>query len=73
MTKPINSTDYNDFRVDELWFGYQSYDKENNPLIRSHHLEDCIYWTERYLASKEDGEWSSSNRVLNDGVVGGKL
>ena len=52
--------------------GYQSYDSDRNPLILANSQNDCIYWSDRFLAAKQDG-WGSNASVLNDGKVGGKL
>ena len=77
MTKqhatPIQSLSYKFFDIKEFFFGFQSYDKEGEPLILSHSLNDCYYWSDRYLKAKQDGGWSDEARVVNDGKVGGKL
>ena len=69
--KPIHTEEREHYTINQYWFGYQSFDKDNNPLIRSASLEDCDYWTDQYLKAQQEG-WSES-RVVNDGKVGGKL
>ena len=68
---PISTKSYKFFDVKEFFFGFQSYDKEGEPLILSHSLNDCYYWSDQYLKAKQEG-WSKG-RVVNDGKVGGKL
>jgi len=47
---------------------YQSYDQDGNKLIFSGTQWECEFWTEELLRnSLKDG------KVVNNGVVGGKL
>ena len=69
---PQRTLDYGQFSIVENSFGFQSYDKEGKPLIFSHSEQDCSMWTRRYLTAQTDG-WSIDSRVVNDGLVGGKL
>ena len=73
MTTPIETTDHGHFRVSQYWYGYQSYDKDNKPLIYSASEEDCLHWTHRFLKAEQEGGWADDSRVVNDGKVGGKL
>ena len=58
------------FTVKELRGLYLSFDKDGKPLITAPTEELCRYWSERYLTPT----WERSDgRVVNDGVVGGKL
>ena len=57
------------FTVKELRGLYLSFDKDGNPLITSPTEELCRFWTEKYLTPNTERE----GRVVNDGVVGGKL
>ena len=47
---------------------------EEEALITSPTLEEAAYWARAWLKAEIDGEWpASQQRVLNKGVVGGKL
>ena len=59
------------FTVDNITHGWQSYGREGDKIIFSHSEDDCIYWTRRWLKAQQEG-WPEA-RVINDGVVGGKL
>lgn len=50
---------------------YNSFDKENNPLVTSLTEEECIITTRFYLKGKQEG--FSDNSVTYDSFVGGKL
>ena len=52
-----------------LW---QSYDKEGNSLVSALDKQMCIDMTRFYLKGRQEG-WGETSRVINDGVVGGKL
>lgn len=53
-----------------LW---TSYDKEDKPLVSGLTEHDCITMTRFYLKGKQEGWDDNQSRVVNDGVVGGKL
>ena len=59
------------FTVDEGVHGWQSFNREGEKMIFSHSEEDCIFWSRRWLKARQEG-WPDS-RVVNSGVVGGKL
>lgn len=62
------------FTVDKGEWGYQSFDREGNKVILSLEEDQCVYWTRRWLKAQQDGGWpEDSSRVLNKGIVGGKL
>lgn len=61
------------FYVVKARFLWHSYDKDDNGLVSALTEEQCISGTRFYLKGRQEG-WSSNNsRVVNDGVVGGKL
>ena len=61
------------FYVVKARFLWHSYDKEDNGLVSALTEENCIRMTRFYLKGRQEG-WSKDNsRVVNDGVVGGKL
>ena len=56
------------YTIKEVQQCYQSYDNDGNKLIFSGSEWECRFWTEELLNNQmKDG------RVVNDGVVGGKL
>lgn len=57
-------------KEDVLW---TSYDKEDKPLVSGLTEHDCITMTRFYLKGKQEGWDDNQSRVVNDGVVGGKL
>jgi len=60
------------FRVYETRFKiWHSADRDGKELVTALTKETCIRMTKFYLKGLQDG-WGES-RVLNDGVVGGKL
>ena len=59
------------FTVDEGVHGWQSFNKEGEKMIFSHSEEDCVFWSRCWLKAQQEG-WPDS-RVVNSGVVGGKL
>ena len=61
------------FYVVKARFLWHSFGKEGNGLVSALTEEQCIKMTRFYLKGKQEG-WSEENsRVVNDGVVGGKL
>ena len=57
-----------DYIIEKIHECYQSYDLDGNKLIYSGSKWECEFWTEEYLSNHmKDG------RVVNSGVVGGKL
>ena len=53
---------------------YQSYDRNGQPLIYSGTEWECEYWSRRYLKAQQEGHWEGEeSRVINSGLVGGKL
>ena len=70
---PSRTLDYGSYSIVETSFGYQSYDKEGKPLIFSATEQDCSLWTDRLLKARQEGGWSTDSRVVNDGLVSGKL
>ncbi len=50
-----------------------AYQKDRKPLITSLTKELCIHMTRFYLKGEQEGWPEESNRVINDGVVDGKL
>ena len=61
----MNSSSYT---VKALRGLYISFDTKGEPMVTSRTEEECCYWSERYLTKA----WDTA-RVVNDGVVGGKL
>ena len=62
------------FTIDKGQWGYQSFDRDGNKLILSLSEEECEMWSRRYLMAQQEGEWpEEESRVLNSGIVGGKL
>ena len=59
------------FTVDEGVHGWQSFNREGEKMIFSHSEEDCVFWSRLWLKAQQEG-WPDS-RVVNSGVVGGKL
>ncbi len=64
----------NCFRVYKTEYGlWHSAMKDGEELVTSLTEDICIRMTRFYLKGRQEG-WSSGNsRVVNDGVVGGKL
>ena len=62
------------FRVYKTEYGlWHSAMKNGEELVTALSEEQCISGTRFYLKGRQEG-WSSDNsRVVNDGVVGGKL
>ena len=60
------------FTVDEGVHGWQSFNREGEKMIYSHSEEDCIFWSRAWLKAQQEG-WPGEQRVVNSGVVGGKL
>jgi len=61
------------FYVVKARFLWHSYDKDNNGLVSALTEENCIRMTRFYLKGLQDGWDDKTSRVVNDGVVGGKL
>jgi hypothetical protein len=62
------------FRVYKTKYGvWHSCTKENKELITALTEDQCINATRFYLKGLQDGWGETNSRVVNDGVVGGKL
>ena len=61
------------FFLEEIHGLWHSVSKDRKPLITSLTKEECIHMTRFYLKGEQEGWPEESNRVVNDGVVGGKL
>ena len=61
------------FFVEERFGLWISTSKESEALVTSLTKEECIVATRFYLKGQQEGWPEESNRVINDGVVGGKL
>ena len=61
------------FYVVKARFLWHSYDKEDKGLVSALSEETCIRMTRFYLKGLQDGWDEKTSRVVNDGVVGGKL
>ena len=61
------------FFVEERFGLWISTSKESEALVTSLTKEECIVATRFYLKGRQEGWTEESNRVINDGVVGGKL
>ena len=59
------------FTIAEGVHGWQSFNREGEKMIFSHSEGDCVFWSRWWLKAKQEG-WPDS-RVVNSGVVGGKL
>ena len=59
------------FTIDEGVHGFQSFSREGEKLIYSMTEWECEFWSRAYLKAQQEG-WPDS-RVVNSGVVGGKL
>ena len=70
--QPMTSYDDGAFTVDKSTWGYQSYGRDGDKIVFSATQEDCVYWTRRWLKAQQEG-WDTEVRVVNSGVVGGKL
>ena len=54
-------------------FLWHSYDKDDNGLVSALTEDICIRMTRFYLKGRQEGWDETTSRVVNDGVVGGKL
>ena len=61
------------FYVVKARFLWHSYDKEGNGLVSALTEESCTSGTRFYLKGRQEGWDEKTSRVVNDGVVGGKL
>ena len=61
------------FYVVKARFLWHSYDKEDKGLVSALSEETCIHMTRFYLKGRQEGWNEETSRVVNDGVVGGKL
>jgi hypothetical protein len=61
------------FYVKKARFLWHSFDKDGNGLVSALNEGQCINATRFYLKGKQEGWGEENSRVLNDGVVGGKL
>ena len=61
------------FYVVKARFLWHSYDKEDKGLVSALSEETCIRMTRFYLKGLQEGWDEETSRIVNDGVVGGKL
>jgi len=61
------------FSVDKGVHGFQSFDKDGHKLIYSGSEWECEFWSRAWLKAKQEGWPEHQKRVVNSGVVGGKL
>ena len=61
------------FYVVKARFLWHSYDKDDNGLVSALTEDICIRMTRFYLKGRQDGWDEKTSRVVNSGVVGGKL
>ena len=61
------------FFLEERFGLWRSISKDREPLVTSLTKEVCIDATRFYLKGRQEGWSEESNRVINSGVVGGKL
>ena len=61
------------FYVEKRRFLWTSCDKEGKDLVSALSEETCIRMTRFYLKGLQEGWDEKTSRVVNDGVVGGKL
>jgi hypothetical protein len=61
------------FYVVKARFLWHSYDKEDKGLVSALSEETCIRMTRFYLKGLQEGWDEKTSRVVNSGVVGGKL
>ena len=61
------------FFLEEIQGLWHSVSKDRKPLITSLTKEECIYMTRFYLKGEQEGWPEENSRVINDGVVDGKL
>ena len=61
------------FYVEKARFLWHSKDKDGNGLVSALTEGQCINATRFYLKGLQEGWGEENSRVLNDGVVGGKL
>ena len=62
------------FRVYETQYGlWHSVTKEDRELITALTKDVCVQMTRFHLKGEQDGWNEETSRVVNDGVVGGKL
>ena len=61
------------FYVVKARFLWHSYDKEDRGLVSALSEETCIRMTRFYLKGLQEGWDEETSRIVNDGVVGGKL
>ena len=61
------------FYVVKARFLWHSYDKEDKGLVSALSEETCIRMTRFYLKGLQEGWDEETSRVVNSGVVGGKL
>ena len=69
---PMKNYDDGAFSIEDGTWGFQSYTKDGEKAIFSQSEEDCVFWTRLWLKARQEGGWPES-RVVNSGVVGGKL
>jgi hypothetical protein len=75
MTEPKLIDDA--FYVEKARFLWHSKDKDGNGLVsavtEAQCINECINATRFYLKGLQEGWGEENSRVMNDGVVGGKL
>ena len=61
------------FTVEKARFLWHSKDKDGNGLVSALTEDICIRMTRFYLKGRQEGWDEKTSRVVNSGVVGGKL
>ena len=62
------------FRVEQkTWGTWESFGKDGKGIITGLSKETVVSVTRNYLKAQQDGTLNDNARVVNDGVVGGKL
>lgn len=61
------------FSVDHEVNGYQSYSRDGEKIIFSGSDWECELWSRAWLKAQQEGWPAYQDRVVNSGVVGGKL
>ena len=61
------------FTIDKGDHGFQSFDKEGQKLVFSGSEWECEFWSRKCLKAQQEGWGEDAGKVVNSGVVGGKL
>ena len=61
------------FTVDHEVNGYQSYSRDGEKIIFSGSDWECELWSRAWLKAQQEGWPEYQDRVVNSGIVGGKL